>query len=121
MGRGWPAAAQWVYTILIVNFAWVLFRADSLGAAGQYFAAMLGFGGGEDGQALLYLRENWTVLLAAALFCAPTARWLREKLTARREPVLLGVGCAGALLLMFVLAASYIVKGSYNPFIYFNF
>ena len=27
VGRGWPAALQWLYTFSMVNFAWVLFRA----------------------------------------------------------------------------------------------
>ena len=35
LGRGWPVWAKWLFTFLMVNFAWVLFRADSLAAAGQ--------------------------------------------------------------------------------------
>ena len=30
LGRGWPVWAKWLFTFLMVNFAWVLFRADSL-------------------------------------------------------------------------------------------
>ena len=33
LGRGWPVWAKWLFTFLMVNFAWVLFRADSLAAA----------------------------------------------------------------------------------------
>ena len=38
LGRGWPVWAKWLFTFLMVNFAWVLFRADSLAAAGQYLS-----------------------------------------------------------------------------------
>ena len=104
----------------MVNFAWVLFRADSLGAAGHYLCAMFGLGERDSGLTLFYLRENWLVLLAAAAFAVPAARWLREK-AERRSSLALDAGYAAAALLMFVVAASYIVKGTYNPFIYFNF
>ena len=88
LGRGWPVWAKWLFTFLMVNFAWVLFRADSLAAAGQYLQAMFGLGaGGWDDLTALYLRENWTVLAAA----------------------------------VFLVSAAFLIKGTYNPFIYFNF
>ena len=120
VGRGWPKALQWLYTLLMVNFAWVLFRADSLSQAGAYLLAMLGLGGEESALTGFYLRENWSVLLAAVLFSAPTARWVGERAKSRRS-LLLDLGYAGALLLVFLVSASYLVKGTYNPFIYFNF
>lgn len=121
VGRGWPAPVQWLYTFLMVNFAWVLFRSDSLGGAARYLLAMLGLGKGGDGlTALLWLRENALVLLAAAVFAFPTARRLREW-AQERNSLVLDVGYAAAAALMFAIAASYIVKGTYNPFIYFNF
>ena len=77
LGRGWPVWAKWLFTFLMVNFAWVLFRADSLAAAGQYLQAMFGLGaGGWDDLTALYLRENWTVLAAAG---PPPAELGREK------------------------------------------
>lgn len=65
------------------------------------------------------LRDNRMLFAAAALFSTPFARWLG----ARRETQ----GAAGtilqtaALLGAVLLAFSYIAKGAYNPFIYFNF
>ena len=121
LGRGWPAPLQGLYTFLMVNFAWVLFRADSLGAAGRYLGAMLGLGAaGWDSLFLLYLRENVLVLLAASAFSVPAGRWLRKKTTARPS-LLLDVGYAVLMLLLFAAAASFLIKGTYNPFIYFNF
>ena len=121
LGRGWPVWLKWLFTILMVNFAWVLFRADSLGAAGQYLLAMFGLGGGGwDSLTLLYLRENWTALLAAVLFAAPLAPRLRDW-AARRDFPLLDILYAAGAGLVFLVSAAFIIKGTYNPFIYFNF
>ena len=121
LGRGWPAVCQWLFTFLMVNFAWVLFRADSLGAAAQVLKAMFGLGAGLwSSETGLYLRENWTVLLAGALFAAPVAACLRER-TNRCRSVLLAVGYGLLAAALFLVSASFVIKGTYNPFIYFNF
>ena len=121
LGHGWPVWLKWLFTFAMVNFAWVVFRADSLAQAGEYLLAMFGLGGpGREGQALLYLRENWLVLLAAAVFSAPTAARLRDWAAARRW-LILDIGYALVLGCLFLVSASFIIKGTYNPFIYFNF
>ena len=108
----------------MVNFAWVLFRAESLGDAVGYLRDMLFLGGGPvwNDSATLYLRENLPILAAALLFAAPAAGWVRGKLYARRKlaPVW-DAGYAALLLGVFLASASCLVKGTYNPFIYFNF
>ena len=121
LGRGWPGWARWLFTLLMVNFAWVLFRADSLGAAAHYLAAMFGQGAGLwSAEAGLFLRENWTVLLAGAVFSAPVALKLRDW-AARRDNAALDLGYALLAAAVFLVCAAFIVKGTYNPFIYFNF
>ena len=76
----------------MVNVAWVLDRADSLAAAGQYLQAMFGLGaGGWDDLTALYLRENWTVLAASVLFAGPLAPRLRNWAAKKDSP------CWGAL------------------------
>ena len=121
LGRGWPGWCKWLFTFLMVNFAWVLFRADSLPAASHYLQAMFGLGkGGWDSLCTFCLRENWPVLLAAAVFSAPAAPLAGRRL-ARRDGWAAGAGYALVLLGLFAVSASFIIKGTYNPFIYFNF
>lgn len=127
LGRGWPSPLRWLFTFLMVNFGWVLFRASDLGVAGRYLGAMLGIGGGGgwDSLATLYLFDYRFILLAGVLFAAPIAGHLRErlysgKLAGRLAPLWDG-GYAVLLVALFLVAASFIVKGTYNPFIYFNF
>lgn len=117
-GLGWWRVLP---TFLLVNFGWVLFRADSLSAAAAYLGTMLGFGANDlwCAGASGVLRDNLVIFLCAALFSAPVARWLSEHKAAR--------SAAGALLYAAGLAAltvtafAYLAKGTYNPFIYFNF
>lgn len=54
-----PAPLRHAYALVLINFGWVLFRAGSLGQAGEMIAAMLGAapGGGWSGEAAYYLRQ----------------------------------------------------------------
>ena len=121
VGRGWPALAGHVYTLVMVNFAWVLFRAEDMGAAARYLAAMFGANGWWEPLAGFYFRENIAFLAAALFFAVPTAKWLRGKAEASRLAPLWSVLYALGLLAVFAVAMAYLVKGTYNPFIYFNF
>ena len=106
----------------------MLFRADTLEYAGGFFLTMLGWNGtgGADPACGLYLMENLPLLLPALLFSFPFAPRLWERLERSRlwgkdpAPILdllysLGLAAAG------VLCVCYLVKGTYNPFIYFRF
>ena len=77
-GEWLPRPLKGVFTFLLVNFGWVLFRADDLSAAGRFWAAMFHFGAQPDplDRAGYYLRQYAVVLLFAALFAFPVARWL---------------------------------------------
>ena len=127
LGRGWPAGLQWLFTMAMVNFGWVLFRADGLRSAVRYLRDMLFLGAGPlwDAAAAMSLRENALVLIAAVVFAAPAAGWIKGKLYAgprlKKAAPLWDVGYALLLTAVFLVSASFLVKGTYNPFIYFNF
>lgn len=117
-------------TFLVVNFTWVLFRADSLPQALSFLGTMLKLNTPElwSVETGYYLTQNAFVLLLALLACGPTATWLRGRLARLSEdrslPYLMPVWntlCALSTAALLLVSASYLVKGSYNPFIYFNF
>ena len=101
--------------LLAVTCGWVVFRADSLTAAGAYLAAM--FGGGNaplvDGFCAFWSREVAVFLVAAMVGCLPPPAWLRGRLVS-------GL-LAAAQFALFVVGLSCLVMRSHNPFIYFNF
>jgi alginate O-acetyltransferase complex protein AlgI len=123
------SAAKHIYTMLLVVFGWVLFRAPSIGSAASYIKAMLFLNGTPflDSNTLVYLSENWLFLLLGVVFSMPVSKVVSKWLEEQREkgsPVLSGlmmIVYPSAMLLLFFVAVSYLVKGSYNPFIYFNF
>ena len=128
LGAGWPSLLRRGYTLLAVNFLWMLFRSDTLAYAGQFFLVMLGLGGtgGWNGTCSLYLQENAVILAFALLFSVPFARRLREGLETwkpcGKDPSLLwDLLYALGLTALGLLAVASLVKGTYNPFIYFRF
>ena len=115
---------KYIYTMVFVCLGWLVFRADNLTAAWAYFRNMLALGVPVLDETFLYYTDNYLVyLLAAAVFALPIAPWLRKKIDALSKTprtvcdVLYTVG----LFAFFLVAVAQIVKGSYNPFIYFNF
>ena len=123
----WPALLGWAWTFLMVNFGWVLFRAGTLPACLDFLGAMFGQGGGPDLQAAYYWGQYWVVILLGVLLAFPVAPWLTRKVEdylgkhARHVFPLWDAVYGLALTLIFLASAAFLVKGTYNPFIYFNF
>ncbi len=125
LGRGWPKALGRLYTFVSFVLVFVVFRAVSLGEAATYYRALFGIGvPGVSGDFFLYLREYAPILVPALVCAVPTAAWVRKKLSGWRAGLLLPLWDTAStlgLLSVFVLSVAFIVKGTYNPFIYFNF
>ncbi|MGE4607619.1 MAG: MBOAT family O-acyltransferase [Myxococcota bacterium] len=117
-----------VYTLLVVNVGFVIFRTDSLGQAGDVLAALVGFGDG-DGiarHASIYLRPDiLLVLCLAAVGSVPAlpalGRSIGSLLPDGHAPTLRAAVTPAALLLVFLLVGMRLASGTHNPFIYFRF
>lgn len=120
-----PIALCRFYTISIFAFVLIFFRSESIGAAVYYIINMLDFTnvGEIPNQARFYLREFWIFYLISIFYCADGfkkwERYLSDKggIAKTLYFILDSVALIGLLL----LCSLYIIKGSYNPFIYFNF
>ncbi len=101
-------------TLLVVLFGFVLFRADSLPAAAEFFRAMLTLAPATSAFAGAVTGRNLFILLAALAVSFPIlpSGW-REKTPPAAEAVL----CAALI----VLCAVRLVSSAYHPFIYFRF
>ncbi|MPM60350.1 Peptidoglycan O-acetyltransferase [bioreactor metagenome] len=117
-----------LYTLLMVNFAWVVFRAASLPAAFSFLSAMFSLttDSAQTALVLLYLRENWAILAAALVFSFPIAKVMGKALSevrpdGRSLAPLMNAGYTLLVAAIFLASVSLLVKGTYNPFIYFNF
>ena len=109
----------YVYTMLFVIIGWVIFRADSIDYAFKYIGAMFGSTGTlVDNSAMFYLKENIVCFICAAIASTPIAKHINKKFLSNKTGEIL---TTISLALIFLLSVIYIVKGTYNPFIYFNF
>lgn len=113
-----------VYALFIINLGWVLFRAKDLIEAGKYISSMFGFthNGFWSSYTFMFVKENIIFFIAAIVFSTPIAKktnkFIVDKAPGYRimeelYPV--------AIIGLFFICVSYLVKGTYNPFIYFKF
>jgi len=114
-----------VYTLVLVLFSWVLFRADSINIAFSYIGSMFGRNtvGLSSDMTVLYFKENIMVLIVGALASAPFSQWAKKWIESKEVKVQNVAKVLEMIILaiFFLLAVSFLVKGTYNPFIYFNF
>lgn len=110
-----------IYTMLFVIIGWVIFRADSLTQAIDYLQTMFFISGADvfDDKALFFLDNYKFYLIAGILASFPIMPKIKEKF--RINPTVYGYVSAICLFIMFVISLTFTIKGSYNPFIYFNF
>lgn len=103
-----------LYTLIVVLVGWVIFRAATLSQAFTYIKAMFGLTHNAvlGNLGALYLSENFILMFLGFIMLLPFKRVHKQK----EVPLyLVGLG------IVFLIATAYLVKGSYNPFIYFNF
>jgi alginate O-acetyltransferase complex protein AlgI len=117
-----PEFIKWLYTMSFVVIGWVIFRSVDIFQSIEYFSAMLGLQGNAliDSQLLISLGENMVIFSLAFLFSAPFVPWLNQLLNNKipgYKPYIVQI----SFFIVFILSVAYVVKGGYNPFIYFNF
>ncbi len=100
-----------LFTLLVVMFLWILFRAEDIAIAGEYIAKMFKFGAEGFSQAVLYLSEYKWAMIACVILSIVSTKTLMNKRT-WLWPV---------MLILFIVSISYLVKGTFSPFLYFNF
>ena len=112
-----PAVVGHIYTILVVLFGWVFFRADNLQDAVNMIATMLN---PELWKWKIILPivnpEMIFFLVCAVLFAFGVPQKIRDFFAARLEVVK-----ALCILCVFVVAVFYTIGTDFNPFIYFRF
>ena len=113
-----------VYLIFFVIIGWVIFRSDNLESAYEYIKCMFDIAGinSVPGSMVFYLREYWIFFVVGVIVSCPVLPYLKDKIGGRmKNKVYFSIIISCTVICIFVLSISYIVKGSYNPFIYFNF
>lgn len=110
-----------LYTMFWVMIGWVLFRSDSVGLAFKYLGTMFGIriDQGYNIRSIVLLRENMVLYIIGILGCLPVTPYIKMKWSKYRM-FFDGVKALAVPVLFFVCCC-YLIKSTYNPFIYFNF
>ena len=122
-----------IYTMFFVILAWVLFRATNIGSAYEYIKVMFWSNGVSTDTFTLYwsnyrfylifgvlLSIRWSSLLPSfnVMDCHTDKSSCNYNTKYRPYQDFIEIF---AFLVMFFLVICYVVRGGYNPFIYFNF
>ncbi len=113
-----------IYTLLIVLFGWVFFRADTLGGAVKYLGEMFNFANFGITNALSQLDNLQSLTIFIGIIaCMPVVKYLAKLLKSRGEggEATVNVLSTAATAAMFCFAIICLTGSDYNPFIYFRF
>ena len=117
--KAFPKIKSHIYTMLVVIFAWVFFKSESVSDGVKYISSMLGLSGNLfcDFAFLDYVKNTWVVLIFALIGIFPVIPTLKSILEKYKCLWLEKL----YLILIALISIAEVVGSSYNPFIYFNF
>lgn len=112
-----PRFLQHIYSLLIIIVGWVFFRAQDLESALHYLVSM--FTASDGAWTDLYIHLNPQLvfcLVAATIFSLPLGRVLVQRLRGNTQIIY-----DGFLVIVFLIAISYMLGSGFSPFLYFRF
>ena len=113
-----------LYSLLVVNLGWVIFRAPNLSSAGRFISAMIGMTPDVKIVTPVFLfldRWNLFVMIIGIILSLGIQNIIINNLKKIHNHTMIVVLKYAGLLMIFCLSVIRIVSGTYNPFIYFQF
>ena len=111
-----------IYVLLLAIVSFVIFGAADMGQAWQELLGMAGLRGLPlvSAEALYYLRSYALILILACVGATPLPKKLAS-LAQEKAGVVMAIAEPVGLALFLLMTTSYLVNGSFNPFLYFRF
>lgn len=118
-----PRFAGRLYTIIIVLFGWVIFRAETLTDAAVYIGNMFNFGNiGFSSATPLTDPLTLVIFTTAIILSTPLIPYIKEKLLRLKYgSVASDILILGEVAGLLILSIVFLTGSDYNPFIYFRF
>ena len=115
-----PRLLRWLFTLIAAAVGWIIFDYTDMTALSAHLSALFGGGGlgWTDQETVSAFRQYALFLPVACLAAAPLVPWLKRAVQKRPRLAFLGTLFAVAAGLLSLL---FLVRQSYNPFIYFRF
>ncbi len=123
LDRKWFSGFRNLYTLFVVFFGWIFFRAGSISIALETIKKMFSFSGGNPSFYYQSVGSAMTIVVAiiAVLAAGPVQQIFPKLKAALYDEKNTGYFQIGALAVVLILSIISLVSGSYNPFIYFRF
>lgn len=113
-----------IYVLILIAISFVIFNASSMGEAVQYIFGMFGIGadGLYDALWLYNLRSYALIFVIACIGATPVPKLIVKKLSdSKGGNIAVTVLSPVFTVIIIILCTSYLVDGSFNPFLYFRF
>lgn len=108
-----PNVLQRIYTLFIVMISFIIFSGESFSQISKNIAGLFGTNLISK-ESIYYLKSYFVVILAGIIGSIPLFNNDKFKnIKKYLEPII--------LLMILILSSSYIIDGSFNPFLYFRF
>lgn len=118
-----PTFFKHILTLFLVLMSWVMFAVEDFNEMGQYFVTLFtGSGNGLADDGFLYnIKSYGLIILIAMVLSTPVYRILKEKIAVCRLKNVIYVLGSVVFVLLFLVTVSFLVRNTYNPFLYFRF
>lgn len=112
-----------IFTLLMINFGWVLFRAENMSSALTYLKKMFGLcdNAWVDVKTIYIFKDNIVLLLVSVLCSVSVGNFIVNRIKTEKGKILFDLCKYFIIIILFMISICSIASSSYNPFIYFNF
>lgn len=129
----WPLFLRHIYGKFFIIIGWVIFALEDFAAIGGYFKALFGIRHTLVNETAFYQWSSYGVLMVILLFASTRipircVRWIKEfvmgklpEAIRKRSSVIAFIVYGFYTICILFISLSLLVKGSYNPFLYFRF
>ena len=111
-----PKILSHLYTLLLVMISFIIFNGENTSMILQNIGGLIGIGGIPiiSPESIYYLKSYFIVILIGIIGATPLFKKItNSKISNILEPIF--------LIFLLIVCTSYIVDGSFNPFLYFRF
>lgn len=116
------AALAHLYFFAVLIFGQLMFRVPGGGAFLPYVKTMFGLMGNKtvDALSVFLLNDSLVLLIISIIGITPLLRIISERIKSKQPVAEIFLGGLMVVILL-VISCAFMVTGSYNPFLYFNF
>ncbi len=112
-----PKILSRIYTLLVVMISFIIFNGENISSIMQNIGGLFGIGCKSivSQESIYYLRSYFSIIIISIIGATPILKNItnNNKIKNILEPIY--------LLFILILCTSYIVDGSFSPFLYFRF